>query len=103
MKQDPEPIERLFEAARKVSIPRRAETPASLSQNILREIRLTNPDTLEKNTVQILDALSTASVSVGALIAIACMIAGRSEKSPSGAFDEPNLIASEFIQQSLEP
>lgn len=103
MKQDPEPIERLFEAARKVSIPRPAETPASLSQNILREIRLTKPDTLEKNTVQILDALSTASVSVGALIAIACMIAGRSEKPPSGAFDEPNLIASEFIQQSIEP
>ncbi len=103
MKQDPEPIERLFEAARKVSIPRPAETPASLSQNILREIRLTKPDTLEKNTVQILDALSTASVSVGALIAIACMLAGRSEKLPIGAFDEPNLIASEFIQQSIEP
>jgi hypothetical protein len=31
------------------------------------------------------------------------MIAARSNDATDGAFDEPNRIAREFIQQSIEP
>jgi len=102
MKPDPEPIERLFEAARKVCIPHQTEAPASLSRHILREIRRVKPETNERNTTHTWETLSTAAVSVGALIAIACMIAARSTDATYGAFDEPNRIAREFIQQSIE-
>jgi hypothetical protein len=49
------------------------------------------------------ETLSTAAVSVGALIAIACTIAGRTNEPIDGIFNEPNFIANEFIQQSIEP
>ena len=103
MKPDPEPIERLFEAARRGSIQPPVEAPASLSRLILREIRRVKPETIERNTTHTWETLSTAAVSVGALIAIACIIAARSNNATDGAFDEPNRIAREFIQQSIEP
>ena len=108
MKPEPELIERLFDAARREtarggSIHPPSEAPESLSRNILREIRLIKPRGNQNNMAHSWETLSTAAVSVGALIAIACTIAGRTNEPIDGIFNEPNFIANEFIQQSIEP
>ena len=103
MKKNDETLERLFRAARNASIPPRPEAPLSLSRNILREIRLLKPEKIERNTAHPWETLSTAAVSVGALIAIACTIAGRSNDHTDSTLSDPAFIANEFIQQSIDP
>jgi hypothetical protein len=103
MKTDSDPIARLFEAARNAGISPCPETPVSLSRNLLREIRCLKPETGDTSTAHAWETLSTAAVSVGTLIAITCTIAGRHDEAGDSAFDEPDRIAVEFIQQSIEP
>ena len=103
MAPNPEPLARLFGAARDAQTSPETQAPVSLKRELLRQLRQTE---CEENTLSLRhqwETLSAAAIPVGGLIAIACTLAAKSLDPSKSTFDAPNRIASEFIQQSIEP